>query len=343
MTFQFPPIEPFVRGLPDHAIYTSIISNSRYLHNWIANHYISITCNKNILERKTPGFDFFVDYYKCPYLDISKMPGEFALFYSDNIWDKLCEILDNGYIIQLALEESRMTNRQGSNLPYENIHNNCLYGYDRTCAYLGFFNKNGIYEYEKCPKEIFLKSLRVNKSCPLILAKPVINSTYKIEIEYIIQSLYDFLNSVNIASKYDYPIKEEASRYKAFGLEVYDYLRYYYEMLMTTNLKIDKRPLFLLKERKKCMILRLNILGDVENNRVNMYLEEYKNLEKKLKIACNLVVKYEITRKEKCLENVCDIMKIIYNTEKDIVSEICLYLKEILIYNKNNFENMNKK
>ena len=297
---------PYVRGLPDHAIYTSAIIDSRYLNNWIANHYIHITCNKNFVERGVSGFDFFIDYKKCPYLDINIIPGEIESTFKEDLWMKLCGIVNEGYIIQLFLRENLLENRQFTNMKDTIIHNNCLYGYDDNFAYLGFFDKRGKYDFGKLHKDIFMNALIVDKENPLIIAKQIENRRYKINLEYIVNSLIDFVKSFDLANKYDYPIGETASEQKAFGIEVYNYLSaYYLEMNKETLLK-DIRPLFMLGEREKCMLYRLKSIENEFGIDLNEFKPVFTEYQEKMKLCSNLFIKYKINNDGRLLKHIAD-------------------------------------
>lgn len=302
-----PLVYPILRGLPDHAIYTAGLVSEIYRNNWISNQYIHMTCNKNFKERKCLGFDFFVDYQKCPYYLMGQIPGSILQgIEKSSLWILLQDCLDNNYFVQLFLDESKLDNRQFTGAQRMKVHNNCLYGYDNEKVYLGYFNKHGKYEYGSIFKESFLKYLVVNDSAPFIIAKQIENNTYKINLRYIRDSLEDYCASVDLAVKNDYPIKDTASPYKAFGIEVYKYAAWYYKSLTKEELPLDIRPLFMLEERFSCMLQRVSNISKLLHINLSYFLKQYEELLRKQQISKNLLLKYFCTQDEKCLYTISD-------------------------------------
>lgn len=318
---------PFVRGLPDHAFYLSVIGDNS--EKWIGNQYINITCNKNFNERKVLGFDFYIDYNKCPYINVSEIPACIIEHSEEALWKLVCDLIDDGYYLAVGLDENLIYNRQYYQSGQPVYHNNFIYGYDNERVYLGGFNRVGKYIFEPIEKKLFLKTFKVDENIKLIVIKTVGNERYDINEKYILRCLKDYISGTDLAEEYAYVIPMEASTKKAFGWNVYEYMIDYYSSLEDTGLNKDHRPLFMMGEQKKCMIKRLEIL----EKRWDISLITEKNmafkLHQELEKALNYFLKYMYTHDKKCLAKVKLKLEECQFEEKDLYYKLIEKFREM--------------
>jgi hypothetical protein len=110
--------------------------------------------------------------------------------------------------------------------------------------------------------------------------------------------LDDYINSINTSEKYriyDNPLAD-----RVFGMDIYKYLHKYFDLLMSDKINYDIRPLHILYEHKKCMVLRLKYMYN--NNYINniQYIyDKCKDVEMKSIVVRNLQLNYFITKEKK--------------------------------------------
>ena len=309
---------PFVRGLPDHAFFLSAIADERKVNNWIANQYIHVTCNKNFLERKKIGFDFYLDYFRCPYLEIGYVPLCLIGNTVKEWWDVIRTLVSNKHYIALFLDENIIPNSQFYQQGKKSYHNNFVYGYDENAVLLGSFNKVGKYIFDKIPLKLFLKALVIDESRRLQIIKRIENDRYGINLQVIINSLKDYIEGVEVSKKYDYIIMDQASEWKAYGWEVYKFLIQYYRTLKETNLNLDIRPLFMLVEHKKCMLARIDLLKNSVSFDIVKYSNDFRVLQEESHRALLYALKYMYVPKEQYLDIIAKKLKFCGEKEKEV-------------------------
>ena len=309
---------PYVRGLPDHAFYQSIIIKEEELNNWLSNSYIHVTCNENFVERKVLGFDFFVNYRECPYIDLSYVPS--IVIPRDKIWESLCNLVDADYYIALFLDENIVPNRQFYKSGIVSYHNNLFYGYDDENAYLGCFDKNGKYIFEALNKKLFLDALVMNENRKFEVISKISNERYSVNVQFILHSLKEYLDGENIAERYSYKIPDNASPYKAYGWRVYLYMIEFYSSLAETGMDPDVRPLFMMIEHKKCMIRRL----EMQSGGRELY-DKVMYLMKKLDISLKYLLKYTLSKEKNNLIKLTDNLKECAELEKMLLKKIIAF------------------
>lgn len=323
---------PDVRGLPDHAFFLSSILDDKEVDKWLSNQYIHITCNKNFVERNTLGFDFFMDYYRCPYLEISYLPNVLVRDDREKTWDLLKQLLEENYYIALSMDENIVPNRQFYQCGKATYHNNFLYGYDESRVYLGCFDRIGKYIFEALPIELFLRALWIDEEHKLRLSKRVKNDRYDINNIYIYRSLEDYIRGTDLEQEYAYCVSDRVSKTKAYGWNVYEYMMEFYFTLNCTGIELDLRPIFMLIEQKRCMLKRLEVLECNVNVSTKEYQADYINMVKELNIALNYLIKYSFCGKIDCLKRASEKIGICREKEKNLFSDLIVFYKEVKNY-----------
>lgn len=270
--------EPYIKGLPDHAIYLSMINNEEERNKWILNNYVHITCNQNYLQRETLGFDFYIDYNNCPYIIRDDIPYQILAQDKSKLHAQLIELIDAGYAMQVSLNEDKISNRQFTNAGKVSFHNNFLYGYDngRKIFLLGFFDKDGRFIFGEIGYDLFYDTFCANEFQRFEIIKYQPNYHYLIDLKMMKRQFMEFSKSYNIRELRERYVINHASPYKAFGLDVYIVMADYYKDVLSENIILDIRPTFMLKERIMCMIKRLEYLRDYEQVKAEKSLNTYK-------------------------------------------------------------------
>lgn len=313
---------PFVRGLPDHAFFLSAIGDQELADKWISNQYIHITCNKNFVERNVLGFDFYLDYKRCPYLEIAYLPDCIVQKDRNSVWDLLCKLIDNQYYIALGLDENIIPNRQYYNCGIPRYHNHFIYGYSEDGIYVGCFNKVGKYIFDYIDKELFFDALLLSEERKLQVIRRIENRRYDLNLKFIIRSLIDYINGEELPRKYDFVIPDQVSDWKAFGWKVYPYLIEYYSTLHETGMDIDLRPIFMMMEHQKCMVKRIELIRKSYDIDLSDQSIGFMELRKELDIALKYLIKYSISQNTKALNAVVTKLDFCMVQEKKIYDKL---------------------
>ncbi len=314
-------VQPYIKGLPDHAIYLSIIYNEEDQNKWILNNYIHVTCNQNYMQRGFLGFDFYIDYNNCPYIIKNDIPYQMLSQDKTKLHAQLIRLIDSGYSMQVSLDESKILNRQFTNEEKNSFHNNFLYGYDceRKKFSLGFFDKDGRYVFGEIDFGLFHNTFCANEFQKFEIIKHKLNRHYLIDIKAIKRQLIEFLESYNVRELRERYVADNASPYKAFGLDVYTVMANYYEDVILGNIDLDIRPTFLLKERMMCMIRRLQYFEEHGQTKIENSLSIYRMIHSIISKCHNKILYSYVSKNMKKLKGVSEEVLHIRRLEKEAI------------------------
>lgn len=320
---------PFLRGLPDHAFFLSAMGEQELTDKWIANQYIHITCNENFIERNVLGFDFYLDYKRCPYLEISYLPNCVVQKDRNSIWNLICKLIDNQYYIALGLDENIIPNRQYFGCGIPRYHNHFIYGYKEDGIYVGCFNKVGKYIFDYIDKSLFFDALLLSEERKLQVVRRTENKRYELNLDFIIRSLTDYIDGVDLPKKYDFIIPDQVSDWKAFGWKVYPYLIEYYSTLHKTGMEIDFRPVFMMVEHQKCMVKRIELIGQKFDISLSDESQAFINLQRELDVALKYILKYTLSKNMNALDNAVSKLESCMIQEKRAYDSLIVCLERI--------------
>lgn len=317
------PIEtPPIRGYQFFAYPLSVISTNKNYLPWLCNHYIQLFCNPQ--EVKVHFYEPYNRYTNNPWFDYEVISKASIKSFNMNPTNLIIEYINRGYYIVSLVDEYYIPKRRA----YKKLHMKhdiFIFGYDisnKNFDILGY-DENVIFNHTYVPFKCFEKSFFKLDSTSLIAFK--LNTTYNCELDIvsIVSQLNDYLNSNNSSNKLKpYDDTQNFSDH-VFGLDTYNQVIHYFELLLNKEVEYDLISLHFMYEHKKCMLLRLQLLAEKGYiNDINYYLKTYDEIKRKIKIARNLQLKYKITKNNNSLKKIISLLKEIYPKEKNIVENI---------------------
>ncbi|MEF2246376.1 hypothetical protein [Paenibacillus sp. IITD108] len=331
-----PVSEPIVSVYPKHSIPLSVLCNHEQTLDWLLSQYIQIKVHKNyITSLPTDWCDFYtIDprFSTSPWLHSECVTRSSIMSWSEN--DPISffiKCIDLGMYISTRVDEFYINNTKANLNKYYFPHAILVYGYDENnqLFYISGYDINGKFSKIKVSFANFEQAfLSLNNSeleffseftHLMTFRENIFN--YKLDFNWIYKQMYDYLNCENTSLRFGGLINTKLEDFY-YGLQVYDKVMDYYEI---NNNTIDHRPLHLIWEHKKLMIVRLK---HMENKQKELKLSDeimgYYELEQIAQITRNLMLKINVTK------NLVEIKKINNNLED---------MKKI----KNNLEEMKKK
>jgi len=327
----------------DYAFSFSIMLNNPKSHPWFYSNFIQLFFDSNsesdplrffYLDHRGFPWQFhafmpFLDYkiiprsmFRTNYLDINKLIVE--SIECDNRY--VVTSLDEFYIPGCFAYDKR---------PFP--HATLIYGYDDEGYYVTGF-RNNIYKYkEHLPFEVFNNSFFSNANNAYymkdiqLIDYPKWQDDYNLDIQNIIDQCNDYLNSVDSALRNRTYFNSKDYRY---GIGIYDGLIDYY-LLATSVGKKNYKPLHLLWEHKKLMVLRITYLLNNNISISDSVINDFKRIEREALIARNLYLKMLVDKNTETVKKICNILKQISISEKSVMDELINQLEKINSCTKN--------
>lgn len=320
-------VTPPIIGYTLHAYPLSIILGNEKCYPWFYSNYIQLVCNPNfsgnffdfltfcgILEN-----DHWIDsiYPGVPWINRNSIENYIINDCELNLHVVLSSALNNDNYIITALDEFFIPNMKGYQ-KYHYYHEVLIYGYDtfeHVYKILAFdkqnqFNKLIIsyhnvelsfgytgtkYFYDKTGKDNYynpIKFLSINDEF-----------SYKLDITLIKTLLIDYINSSNSLNML--LTMRNINKNLVYGISIYDELSRYFKQFSTCKKKYDIRPLHILWEHKKCMVIRLNFLKkDYVLNDIDDIMSDYQIIEKECMTMRNLLLKYLVNENPEIIKKI---------------------------------------
>jgi hypothetical protein len=338
---KLPVAVPAIIGLHYHAFsLTPIFCNKKYLP-WFYSHYIQVYCTNDFSEvNGSPWFNFVsIDLWDngIPFLSNNHLLDLRTI--KDNKIDVVKLItgyIDRGWYTDAEVDDFYIPFRfayQKKKKPHDIL----IFGYDlnNKCFDTAGFNTQNEFAYEKLSFDDFEKAFLNNNSTMVDLDNGGTNclrffkTIEGIECDFdpilLAQLLEDYLNSADTTEKFR--MFRQPSKKRVYGIETYQFFKEYFHLLLNKEIKFDIRPIQLLWEHKKCMLLRIKYMS--ENNIISPYssiYDDYVDIEQKVLSARNLMIKYNMTNEKKVVMTIIDIIDEIKNKEQVILTSL---LKEL--------------
>ncbi len=345
MTEKNLPISiPPIIGYTIHAYPLSIIFNYNETLPWFLSNYIQLVCDTCF---KGVFFDFsvlpcilegskWIDsvYPGNPWLKRNSIEGYLLRNYNIEINDFVIESINQNNYVVLHLDEYYIPDTRS----YKNrtfYHENLVYGYDlkdKTYNVLGF-NGKGIFGNIRVSFDSFEEGVKSNfLYCPNGQIKLLsYNEEYSYEMDLVLirDQLTDFLDSQHTDN--NYRTFRNPSHNFVYGLAVYDGLIEYFRLLSESKVYYDIRPLHILWEHKKCMLLRMEyLLRLYPSTKLEEIYNQYQLVEKKCMIMRQYQMKYSISNKPELLDNIINTLKMVCEYERNILSDFTLIIKALI-------------
>lgn len=320
--------EPAINTLNMYGFLFSIIPESAM--PWIYNNFLQLNyvLDWNMLIFKETDSIFEM----CPAFEYYSVPEE--LIHKDDkghcLKKIVTDMIDNDEYMFVYVDRFYLSFDKQCYQKEHLQHQMMIYGYDDKYLYIADYEIMRKFVFAKCSFEEFyegyihliltddtaymggVKILQVNKK-----------NKCAINVKQIIYGLDLFLNSIDTYSM----VNEQE---KVCGINIFDYL--YLEFIKQTKENdyiIDLRIYYLIYEHILLMKMRIEYLKKHTN--INIELKYEQKLEQMLNNSLNLrnlIIKLNISHKEKILHKVLQMIKSLKNEELNVLSE----LRDILAF-----------
>ncbi len=341
---KLPITVPPIIGYTIHAYPLSVIFNYNETLPWFLSNYIQLVCdtrykgnffNFSVLPCILEGSKWIDSVYPGnPWIKRNSIEGYFLRNYNIEINDFMINSINHNNYVVLHLDEYYIPDTRSYKIRTF-YHENLVYGYnikDKTYNALGF-NGKGIFGDIRISFENFEEGVKSNFAyCPDGQIKLLsYNNEYSYEVDLVLISdqLTDFLYSQRTDN--NYRTFRNPSQNCVYGLAVYGGLIEYFRLLSEGKVYHDIRPLHILWEHKKCMLLRMEYLLKLyPSTELEEIYNQYQLVEKKCLIMRQYLMKYSISNKPELLDSIINTLEMACVYEKDILSDFTLIIKALM-------------
>lgn len=299
---------PMVTLYATHANALSVLESHKGTLPWLLNRFVQLVC----WDKKWPDYLDF-NYRSCPLLDYQRIDKKFIQLQWDNNCTKFTrDAIDSGFYVSMLLNSNLIPAYfQGS----YHCHELFIYGYDEYSRefYIADNFDFGRYQYKKCTFEdldnaykntsalderSFYGAPEAIGAIQLISFKEQENLSFN--SDQFMDSLEDYLHGTVPRSGFNqFNYKPNTYGCMAAYTAAIDNVN---EIIDKPNSFLDIRKFHVLWEHKSIMLKRFSYLSENRIWEDAQVYEKYRNMERKLLLARNLILKYALTQNKKMLE-----------------------------------------
>jgi hypothetical protein len=314
---------PPIIGYLHHAYQLSIAQEHPSFPQWFSTNYIQLRYYPKTNWLNFYRLELYNGFEYCPLLDFQMLKNEFLKTNQINIIDLVINCIKNGYYIWLYIDEYYDPNRMYFNYSHV-IHESLLYGYNlnTNCFYSAGFNQQKNYSFSEISFSDFSRAFNATADhLPIKILKPNEKAICEFDIKNVKDVLNDYINSENTSRRNE--LINNITSDCVYGLDIYKYLKLYFESLLDNGNLSDIRMLHILWEHKKCMLLRIKYLSKNEHlNNSETIISKYETIQKKVLIMRNMQMKYNMTGNKKIIDRIVVSLGEISSEEKNILSKV---------------------
>lgn len=326
---------PEITSYPNHANVLALINQFENGEIWFWNHFLQLQINGGSYE--TMHLDFCVGdinnmLFNCPFIDYDMVEAAAFTEDLDGLYDKIISYINQGVYVYIPVDWYYIPAYE-KYASTHNAHDILVLGYENDEFIVADFFKHFIYQKQRCKVKDFIKACQYGRQIHRILNKVFLIKTedkeYSFDIHIVRKLLGDYLRGSN--SNYCFlPIKYYRDFLNddifLFGINAYDKLIGY---LKEYEGQILARPYYILYNHK---IVICNVVNYLVQNGYLSYGEHliqnaYK-LRKRAEFLKNMILKYNVSGKEKALEKCILTLQEIRESEKVLIGEILERMKD---------------
>jgi len=331
-----------VIGLLGHAYVLGILSNYEECLPWFYNNYIQLYFSRRYLEERGEFWlDFFPDlmviFEDVPWLEYHRMDKETIFNNNIDLNKFIIDYINRGYYFFTCADEFFIPGKVAYNRLHF-THDIMVYGYnlEKKTYNIAGFGTHYMYKASEVSFEEFNLAFNnaVSKKNLISLLKKVEDfnkykydfriGKYDFDIKLVVEMLSDYLYSRNSTERlgiYRNPDDD------FFGMKIYEYLKMYLERLLDNKVRFDIKPIHILWEHKKCMLLRIKYMREKGFlNSSSVAYEGYMKIEKEVLMLRNAILKYQLSGSKDIIEKIIPSIRDIAAEEnrvlEDLINEI---------------------
>ena len=297
---------------------------------WFYCNFIQLKWNK---ELKSPVNFYCLWLTQNPLLGTQVIRKNMLQIHHINIHDFIMDCIGSREYFYSTFDEFYVPRRPDFGKRHF-FHDFLIYGFDsvrKEYLLLGF-DERQMYRTTSIRYDEFEKAFFSEEIGPeyIHLINKNVNARFEFDLQLIYEMLGDYLNGRNTSERYrmyNNPMKNFV-----FGMDIYEQLGMYFTLLGEGRFENDVKPLHILYEHKKCMVLRIEYM--MKNHYIEpapFLYDEYGKIAEDVLALRNLQLKYGITNEKKYLEQIVDALPYVQNKEKRLLrilsDMICKKLK----------------
>ncbi len=318
---QLPLAKSPVEGLQYLAYILGILLYYEECLPWFYSNYIQLVWRSDFTSHLT----FFPNWFSMnPWLDVQVFKKDTMKINNINIHHLITNCINSKIYFYSSFDEFYVPHKHAYGKKHFQ-HDFMIYGYDsiqKEYMLLGYTDKH-TFETTRISfaqiEEAFFSNAFGTENVHLIGKKD--NYKYDFDLQLVYEMLEDYINSRNSSERCR--MYGEILTNRVFGFDVYKCMREYFNLLLNDTADFDIRPLHILYEHKKCMILRLKYM--YENNFIedcsHLY-DNYRHIENEVLAMRNLQIKYAISKDKRFLNKIVDMLSKMEQKEKILIEEL---------------------
>lgn len=292
---------------------------------WFCSNFIQMWISKSSTKGYWADFLYYGNNRFCPFYTCSLVNKKLIKCKWESIIDFIKDSIDLDFYIYMNINAAFISKYEGY-LKNNRRHDIFIYGYDNEKKILNIadFFKNYKYDFSYVHFHDFSKAYDnfnlTNQDDFLkgVYLESYEKTNYKFNIEFVVNSLNDFLDSKNTSIVSDLVELDDKDDI-AYGVEVYNVLINYLHKIKNHSLHFaDVRPFHMIYEHKVAMITRIKFLH--QNGYLNNFNHNknyYEILQQECLIIRTLIIKYGLTNDINIIDKLIKKLEQVSTIEKE--------------------------
>ncbi len=321
----------------EYKTYPNIASLLCILHDhpetlpWICNNFIQIVYYPSLQKvdyiTKTDCF-FDSIMFDCPWLHIQTTHRDLIdRKWGGSIVDYAVDCLDSGFYVNFVADQFYIRASDAYQIREHN-HDMFIYGYDSEAGLLFIADsmKDGKYVQTTCSYDEMEQAYHRADLAKDWFDRRVFSYSFKPEPYFQYKKYLDFDSrfAVNLLNRYLHSTVPDLDicRENTYGIGVYDKIQAYLSQVCDTGSRVDIRPVHLLNEHKKFMLLRIGYMNRNGCLTGGGYEEAYEEIKRMHETCLGLLLKYVFTGESQMIVKVKHFLEKAVVEEKRVLSEM---------------------
>lgn len=320
-----PVSEPVVTSYPVFANPLSIMQDNEQGWSWIMSNFIQVVCPKP--DSLTLNFK---NYSESPILCYQHIKKSLINSKWENIVEFIIDSINMDYYVYMLVDQYYLSSSDAFQR-LRHPHDIFIYGYDSSKKIFNVADnmRSGRYVFSTCSFDELEQAYMMlakdqdiiypfnpdegfNQSIKLLSLNA--HMEYKFNINYVIKSLLDYLES-KLTMNEIHQYRESHS----YGVSTYSDVCEYVYLLEKDLVDFDIRSFHLIYEHKKLMRIRIDFLKTTHFLKdTDMLMKQCQKLEMETLTLRNLAIKYSLNRKVALLAEIVKRLKVIKELDHNL-------------------------
>lgn len=312
---KLPIVHPPIIGFLHHAYDLEVLLTQKVFLPAFYMDYISLNFLKKHFEDRDSHYLDFCGGVLNKYIKEHYYSRNDIYENETDLCEHITSYINEGWYVQVVVDEFSIPDRLFYK-KYHFFHAMQIYGYDKDKFYASGFRANNTYGNHMVLFEDFKKAMVEEEGYTIRRAS---KENTELNTMMIRTKLLEYLNAENLSIKYaGYSIRHDGAGEGLefyWGIDVYEGLLMYINLLNRGQTYFDIRPWHILWEHKECMLKRMKYLTDARYVDLESQHIGYNEIAKMAHVIRNKMLKYKMTGDKKLLTDVVQTLKKIRSME----------------------------